>query len=63
MHLQPSIHYEIPDNKLSSDNKNNNNKLLLSFINIITIITIVIITNLKDNFNVSGGLRISFKDR
>ena len=51
MHLQPIIHYEIPNN-----NNNNNKLLLLLIINIIIIVTTVIITNLKNNVNVNGAL-------
>ena len=55
MHLQPSIHYEIPNN--NNNNNNNNNKLLLLLIiNTIIIVTTVIITNLKNNVNVNGAL-------
>ena len=52
MHLQPSIHYEIPNN----NNNNNNKLLLLLIINTIIIVTTVIITNLKNNVNVNGAL-------
>ena len=54
MHLQPSIHYEIPNN--NNNNNNNNKLLLLLIINTIIIVTTVIITNLKNNVNVNGAL-------